>query len=203
MADRPLLSPLAYAPLPRRSSTRRGLSCFMTLSLSLRSLEKGQPLRRGSCVGQKAKLLGARKIRTRLSDDKDSRVRLIRYFRVDWVVDNAMISCIWRLMENRIRKNVCRYLASWIRERVTVVPPFSRVSATFVPPVWKCLQLKHCGSICVIFTPPCYVRTVFLMRLKKYLRALPILQRCIAVRKPNYHVAPVTEGLVGGGSTSA
>lgn len=44
-----------------------------------------------------------------------------------------MISCIWRLMEDRIRKEVSRYLALWIRERVAVVPPFSRVGVTFVP----------------------------------------------------------------------
>jgi len=71
-----------------------------------------------------------------------------------------VISCIWCLVEDRIRKKVSRYLALWIRESVAVVQPFSRVGVTFVPPVWKCLQLKHCGSICVIFSPPCCVRTV-------------------------------------------
>ncbi len=44
-----------------------------------------------------------------------------------------MISCIWCLVEDRIRKNVSRYLALWIRESVAVVQPFSWVGVTFVP----------------------------------------------------------------------
>jgi hypothetical protein len=79
---------------------------------------------------------------------------LIRYVRVYWVIEDAVISCIWCRVEDRIRKNVSRYLALLIRESVAVVQPFSRVGITFVPPVWKCLQLKHCGSICAIFSPP-------------------------------------------------
>ena len=44
-----------------------------------------------------------------------------------------MISCIWCRVEDRIRKNVSRYFALWIRESVAVVQPFSRVGVTFVP----------------------------------------------------------------------
>jgi hypothetical protein len=36
-------------------------------------------------------------------------------------------------MEYGIRKEVTRYLALWIRERVAVVKPFSWVGVTFVP----------------------------------------------------------------------
>jgi hypothetical protein len=43
-----------------------------------------------------------------------------------------VISCVWCLVEDRIRKNVSRYLALWIRESVAVVQPFSRVGITFV-----------------------------------------------------------------------
>ena len=43
-----------------------------------------------------------------------------------------MISCIWCLVEDLIRKNVSRYLALWTRESVAVVQPFSRIGVTFV-----------------------------------------------------------------------
>ena len=44
-----------------------------------------------------------------------------------------MISYVWCLVEDRIRKEVFRYFALRIRERVAVVQPFSRVGVTFVP----------------------------------------------------------------------
>ena len=53
-----------------------------------------------------------------------------------------MISCIWCLVEDRIRKKVSRYLALWIRESVAVVQPFSRVGVTFVPPCTEMFAIE-------------------------------------------------------------
>jgi hypothetical protein len=64
---------------------------------------------------------------------KTRRYSLIRYCRVYWVIEDAVISCIWCRVEDRIRQNVFRYFARWIRESVTVVQPFSGVGVTFVP----------------------------------------------------------------------
>jgi len=58
---------------------------------------------------------------------------LIRYVRVYWVIEDAVIFFIRRRVEDRIRKKVFRDLALWIRESVAVVQSFSRVGATFVP----------------------------------------------------------------------
>jgi hypothetical protein len=71
-----------------------------------------------------------------------------------------VISCIWCLVEDRIRKKVSRYLALWIRESVAVVQPFSRVGVTFVPPCMEMFAIETLRNICVIFSPPCCVRTV-------------------------------------------
>ena len=49
-------------------------------------------------------------MRTRFSDDEYLRNdSLIRYFEVYWVIEDAVISCIWCLVEDRIGKEVSRY----------------------------------------------------------------------------------------------
>jgi hypothetical protein len=64
-----------------------------------------------------------------------------------------VISCVWSLVEDRIRKNVSRYLALWIRESVAVVQPFSRVGIAFVPPRMEMFAIETLRKhLCYLLT---------------------------------------------------